>query len=155
VLFNALESGSLKIHVVFRDPRDTVLSMLDHGAKSRAGNKKILSEVVGVDEAISRLRSDLSALRHWGAFPSLKLLYDDFAFDPIRGPELMAHDLGVKVQPDKVWEILNSRHTKRNVARPQRYRSEMSPADAARVERAVPTYLHLVEHRDLGWFQAV
>lgn len=155
VLFRALESGLVKIHVTYRDPRDTVLSLLDHGARSRSRNEQTLSQIVEVDDAIGRLRSDLRSLRHWGVFPSLKLLYDDFAFDPSRGPQLIADDLGVHVEPDAVWQLVNSRHTKRNVVKPHRYRSEMSAEDAARIERAVPNFLRLVERNELGWFQGI
>jgi hypothetical protein len=155
LLFDALDSRDVSIHVVFRDPRDTVLSMLDHGARARALNRKILTDAVGLDSAIARLQSDLKALRRWGAFPSLKLLYDEFAFDPAVGPKLIAGSLGVAVDPGQVWGVLNGRQTKRNVARPFRYRSEMSPEDAARIEHAVSSYLRLVEHDDRGWFQHV
>ncbi len=154
-LFELLEARKLCIHVVFRDPRDTVLSLLDHGARSRAKDRATLNQIVTVDDAVAKLRSDLSALRRWGTYPSLKLLYDDFAFDPERGPKLIADDLGMTVDPDAVWDAVNARRTKRNVAQPHRYRSEMSAEDAARIEAAVPNYLRLAEHHDLGWFQAV
>lgn len=58
-----LRAGRLKIHVVFRDPRDGVLSLLDEARKNpdKAGP-------LTVDEAIARLRPKVEKLRQWGAF---------------------------------------------------------------------------------------
>ncbi len=151
--FGYLDSGDLKIQVVFRDPRDTVLSMLDHGVRARKRNQKAFSEIRTVDDAIMRLRRQLRSLRQWGAFPSLKLQYDDFAFDQVKGPQLIAGDLGVTVDPHKVWEIVNDRFTQKNVARPHRYKTDLSPDDTARVEGAFPDFVNLVENRDLSWFE--
>jgi hypothetical protein len=146
-ILDSLDAGEVKIHVVFRDPRDTVLSMFDD-ARSHPSKDKART----VDDAIERLRPRFRKLQRWGSFPSLKLLYDDFVFDRARGPQLIADDLGVTVDPDEVWRIVNHRWTRKNVALPHRYKTEMSPADAARIEAAFPEYLELVENHDLGWF---
>ena len=137
-------SGDLKIHVVFRDPRDTVLSLLDAGVRARARKQAYFSEIRTFDGTIAMLGARLQALRQWGSFPSLKLEYDDFAFDRVRGPQLIADDLGVHADPDEVWKIVDGRFTQRNVARPQRYKTELWPAEVARVEKAFPLYLELV-----------
>jgi hypothetical protein len=147
-LCDHLDAGEVRIHVVFRDPRDTVLSMLD---EARA--KPLKDKPRTVEEAISRLRAKLGKLRRWGAFSSLKLLYGDFAFDPAFGPELIGRDLGVAADPQAVWSIVNRSKTRKRVARPERYRAEMSEEDAARVAAAFPEYLRLVEDGDLGWFE--
>jgi hypothetical protein len=148
LLCNYLGSGDVRIHVVYRDARDTVLSMLDEAALKPDKDKART-----VDEAIERLRLQLRKLRHWGSFPSLKLLYDDFAFDARRGPELIASDLGVAVDPNKVWKLVDERHTRKRVAQPARHRTEMSPEDADRVAAAFPDYQRLVGEGDLGWFE--
>ncbi len=73
-LFRFLESGQLSIHVVYRDPRDTVLSILDHGARSRARGQGPLSQIEDLEGAIELLAKDVGKLRRWGAFPALALL---------------------------------------------------------------------------------
>ena len=151
-LLGAIESRDVQIHVVYRDPRDAVLSMLDHGARSRENNRPNLRQIVDVDDAIEALGPDVASLRRWGVFESLKLQYGRFAFDRVEGPRAMADALGVEVDPDEVWERLDGRPTKKNVARPNRHTTEMSPADAARIAAAFPDYLGLVEHDDHGWF---
>ena len=144
-----LRAGRLKIHVVFRDPRDGVLSLLDEARMNpdKAGP-------LTVDEAIARLRPKVEKLRQWGAFPSLKLRYDDFAFDPVRGPMMIAEHLGVPTDPDEVWALVNQRPTKKNVAMPHRHITDLSSADRARVEAALADYVSLVEHHDPDWFGA-
>jgi len=143
-LFRHLELGDVKIHLVYRDPRDTVLSMLDERAKR--------GKSCALDEVIDRLRANVRKLRRWGAFPALRLCYDDFAFDRALGPQLLADDLGLSVDPDEVWRLVEQRHTRRNVARPHRHRTEMAPEVAAPIEAAVPDFLSLVEQGDLGFF---
>lgn len=152
-LLGFVESGRVRIHVVYRDPRDAVLAILDHGARSRAENRQPLSQVVDVDDAIPILRKDVTKLRRWGMFPSLKLLYDDFAFDPEKWVARIAEDLGVSVDVDEAWKIVNDRETKKGVASPHRHREEMTPGDAARIAAALPDYLELTERNDPEWFQ--
>jgi hypothetical protein len=148
-----LGSGDLKIHVVYRDPRDTVVSMLDDAVRARASNERRHSDLFTVEDAIAKLAKRLRALRCWGWLPSLKLVYDDFAFDRVSGPQLIADDLGMTVDPDEVWRIVNSRWTRRNTARPERYRTDLWPDEVARVERAFPLFLELVRGNPcVGWF---
>ena len=146
-LVSSLRAGELKVHVVFRDPRDTVLSLLDEAAAKPEKNKART-----VDEAIERLRLQLRKLRRWGSFPSLKLRYEDFAFDPERGPRLIADDLGVDVDPAEVWRLVNASFTRKNIARPRRHLT-MPAEDREKIEAAFPDYLRLVEDNDDSWFE--
>jgi hypothetical protein len=139
--------------VVFRDPSGLVLSMLDDGVRARALHEERHSDIRTVDDAIAQLGPRLRAVQRWGWFPSLKLLYDDFAFDRVRGPRLIADDLGVMVDPDEVWRMLNERPTRKNVGRPHRYNTDLWPDEVARIERAFPMFLELVRgHPCAGWF---
>jgi hypothetical protein len=154
-VFDALDAGELKIHVVFRDPRDTIVSMIDHAHRERWLGKPGLGELQGFEAAIGRLGRQLPALRGWGSFPSLKLQYEQFAFDRVAGPKLIADDLGVTADPDEVWEMVRDRFTQKNVARPERFRAELWPDELARVERAFPLFLELVRGNPcVGWFEA-
>lgn len=153
LLVEALEAGDLKIHVVYRDPRDAIVSMIDQGVKVRQGGPLIQRSIRGVDEAIVRLGRPLVYLRQWGSFPSLKLQYEKFAFDADAGPRLIADDLGMTADPAEVWERVNRRFTQKNVARPQRHATELWPHEAARIERAFPLFLDLVGGQPCaGWY---
>lgn len=147
-------SGDLRIHVVYRDPRDTVLSMLDHGVRSRARGLSAFAQLRSLDTAVERLGTRLAALRQWGSFPSVKLPYERFAFDPTWGPRQIAADLGIETDPELVWEGLRSARTKRNIAQPQRHRTDLWPDERARIEEAFPLYLELVRTGSCpGWFE--
>lgn len=147
-----LETGSLKIHVVIRDPRDIVVSMIDHSVRSRRNGSGAFSEIRSVDDAIARLAVQLDRMRRWGALSSLKLRYEEFAFDPVAGPSAISGDLGMPADPGAVWARAQASFTQRNVAQPERYRRELWPSEVERVERAFPLLLELVSVNDLGWF---
>lgn len=149
-----LAAGDLKIHVVFRDPRGTVVSMLDDSVRARRLGEARHAELRTVDDAVAQLAHRLHAFRGWGWFPSLRLLYDRFAFDPVWGPRCIADDLGVRVDPEEVWRIASKRPTRRNVARRDRGTDELWPDEVARIDRAFPLFLDLVrgEARP-GWFE--
>jgi hypothetical protein len=129
--------------------------MIDHGNRSRERGKGPFLDVADVDAALRTLRGGLGRLRRWGIFPSLKLCYDDFAFDREKGPASIAADLGMTVDADEVWKRLDAVGTKKNKAVPHRWKTEMSPDDAERIAATVPNFLRLVEHGDLGWFQRI
>lgn len=146
-------SGELQIHVVFRRPHDALLSMLDAGFRARRSGAPAFSEIRVLDDAIATISRQLENLRQWGSFPSLKLRYEDFAFDPMAGPSMIAEDLGLRADPTDVWERVNHRFTQKNVARPERYKTELSRDEIERVERAFPLYLDVVNgNPPVGWF---
>lgn len=152
---DALQSGELRIHVVFRDPRDTIVSMMDQAHRQRRLGNPQFREPQGLEHAVTRLGRQLPTLRRWGSLPSLKLQYERFAFDRSTGPKLIGDDLGVTAELDAVWEIVDSRFTQRNVARPGRYRTDLWPEETARIERAFPLYLDLIRGNPrVGWFAA-
>ncbi len=148
-----IDAGEVRIQVVFRDPRDMVVSMIDDGVRARALHERRHSDIRTVDDAIPLLGRRLRALRQWGWFPSLRLPYEVFAFDRARGPQLIAEYLAMTADPGAVWGRLEGRHTRRNVGRPHRYRTELWPGEITRIERAFPLYLELVQGTPAtGWF---
>ena len=152
-LLGHLAAGDVRVHVTYRDPRDIVLSMLDEGARGRASGRGRSLGVGSVEEAVPILAGRLTNLRSWGSVPCLKLQYERFAFHPRRGPELIGQDLGVVVDPVAVWQLVNRRFTRKNVARRRRHEHEMSDDQRAHVETELADYLALVEGADPGWFE--
>ncbi len=149
-MLGLLASGQVKIQTVFRDPRDTVLSLLDEARRKPAKDKART-----VEEAIVRMRPRLDELRRWCVFPTLRLFYEQYAFDRSAGPRLIADDFGMLVDPHEVWRRTATRNTRKNVARPHRHRCDMSRADAQLVEAAFPEFLALIERGDPAWFGAI
>ncbi len=153
LVLDLIDTGHLKIQVVYRDPRDAVLSMLDQGRHSRRIGSRSFATLWELDDAIAALGRQLPHLREWGSFPSLKLKYEDFAFDPTVGPLMIAQDLGLPVDPAEIWAVVGGRFTQQNVARPERYKTELARDEIAKVERAFPLYLDAVGGEPPpGWF---
>lgn len=144
-----VESGRVKVHLVHRDPRDTILSMLDEAARVPSKNK-----VRSVDDAIARVRPRLERLRCWCAYPSLPLFYENVAIDRIASPKSIAQDLGMTVDPGEVWKLLEHRHTRKNAARPKRHRADLSKAEAERIADSFPGYLAYLDRGDRSWLGA-
>jgi hypothetical protein len=151
----SLAMDELKIHVVYRDPRDTILSMIDDGVRARTLDRGTSHlDVRTVDDAITMLGPRLAHLRRWGGFPSLHLRYEDFAFEAVVGPRLIARDVGMDADPDYVWGVVQSKYTRRNVARVHRHVTDLWPEESARIERAFPMFLALVRGNPCaGWFE--
>jgi hypothetical protein len=148
-----IASGDVRIHVVYRDPREIVISMLDHGVRSRGGdNDTSFRDTWTLDHAIRRLGVQVYWFTHWASLPCLELRYQDFAFDPTFGPVSIADDLELDVDPARVWETVNGQFTQKNEARPDRYKTDLWPEELERIERAFPLFLELVRGNDLGWF---
>lgn len=130
----AARRGRLIGHVVFRDPRDIVLSMLDAGVRARQMGARAFSEIVTLDDALRALERQVSRMNAWLEVPGMMpLLYDRFAFDLPRSVRQLARQLGVEADPDAVIAAVESRFTQRNKAIPSRHENEMDPADQRRV----------------------
>ena len=150
-----IDAGELRVHAVYRDPRDVVLSMCEHAERTRTSpTGPAFRAVRTLDHAIERLGVQLHRFRAWGQFPSLKLQYEEFAFDPVVGPSRIAEDLGLPADPARVWEKAREQFTQLNVGVAGRYATDLSPGECERVERAFPLFLELVRGNDLGWFAA-
>jgi hypothetical protein len=130
----AARSGRLIGHVVFRDPRDIVLSLLDAGARARQESRRAFSEIVTIEDALVGLGRQVAKMNRWLELPGMMpLLYDRFAFNTARTARLLACQLGVSVDAEKAAAALEGRFTQRNKAKPFRHLEEMDPADQRRV----------------------
>ncbi|MDW8397768.1 MAG: sulfotransferase domain-containing protein [Acetobacteraceae bacterium] len=131
---SAARRGRLIGHVVFRDPRDIVLSMLDAGARAREAQLRAFSEIVTLDDALRALERQVSQMQAWLEIPGMMpLLYDRFAFDLPRSVRQLARQLGIEADADAVIAQVEKRFTQKNKAVPSRHEQEMDPADQRRV----------------------
>lgn len=130
----AARGGRLIGHVVFRDPRDIVLSMLDAGSRAREMSARAFSEIVTMDDALVALDRQVARMNDWLELPGMMpLLYDRFAFDLPRTVRQLARQVGVDVGAPDVMAAIEGRFTQRNKAVPSRHADEMDPADQRRV----------------------
>ncbi len=75
LLASRIGSGKIKVVMSFRDPRDTVISMLDAGASDRSkGNKRFFTKLYDVDDAIGPAKSGWKTVRGWFDCPNLLLI---------------------------------------------------------------------------------
>lgn len=145
-----LNSGAAIAHATYRDPRDMALSMVDHGAKSRAQGRLEFTEFETARDTIDELRHQSNSLLAWLSLPGVKpLFFDDLAFDTYRAATHIIDDLDVDVRvPDVIDMAVNQRGTQKNIGIKDRYRSEMTPELSAEFETVfAPLYSKLIEGR--------
>jgi hypothetical protein len=145
----------VKVHVVLRDPREVALSLRESGEKARRLNKPTHAEIESLDDACRYIRPYIDRCREWGSIPgSLKLHYDDVAFDSIRAIARMADHLGVPAKPESVATFVRSHaFTQFNKGQPKRYLRDMTPAEAESIRLQYSEFIERVcEARDYSWF---
>lgn len=150
----AVDAGDLLLHLVYRDPRDTIASMFEHRVRVDR-EPTTVTTVRTIGDGIAKLSNQIGHLRRWGAYPALHLCYEEFAFDPIVGPRAIADHLGLPADPARVWEMVDARFTQKNVARSRRYITDLWPAENARIERAFPCFLDITQGTPVpGFFES-
>lgn len=122
----------IRIHAVFRDPREIALSLVDAGDNARSRNLVSFAEVGNLEDAKSAVRRQIP---NWRQFMSvegaLPLYYDDVAFDTVATVRQMARHMGIPCNPHTVaCHVLRDRKTQYNKGVKGRW-NELSDADAA------------------------
>ena len=99
-----LDADQVRIHVLLRDPRDIVASMLEEPKASSAADR-------GVEELSAEVAQRLRRrFRPWCLLPSLRLRYDDVASREGSGPQLISRDLGLEhVDAEELWRVIERR----------------------------------------------
>ncbi len=127
-----VQSGHALAHAVYRDPRDIALSMMDHGAKSRAKGSIAFAEIETLEDAITGIRNQCDSLTAWLRLPgTLPLCYDDVAFDTIKAAQRILDQLQIIGDAEQIAHVvLNNRFTQFNKGKRQRYLTDMHKSDA-------------------------
>ncbi|MEO1001071.1 MAG: hypothetical protein AAFW69_10815 [Pseudomonadota bacterium] len=130
-----IDEGRAVGHACYRDPREVVLSMLDHGEKSRRIGAEVFSEIETMDDALASLRHQIDRLTDWLRLPQIiPLCYDDVAFAGAATVGRLAAQLGIEDVPEAVErEVKETRFTQFNKGAPARWRREMCVEDAERI----------------------
>ncbi len=138
-----LQSGKLLGHAVCRDPRDMALSMLDAAREGRAWGASDEGRFKTVADTEKRLHKSIDMFMKWAASPNIMPIhYERLAFDTEQVAAEIAAQLGITVDISKAIEIVTgTKFTQLNRGKSQRWKTEMDPADARRLETTFKSYI--------------
>jgi hypothetical protein len=128
-LIKAIEQGQIFASAVVRDPRDIALSLMDHGAKSRAAGKKDFAEIETTADAIRLLDDQFRRLNAWAKCSKLLVLrYDEVCFDTPTAIKKILDQLGLRTSVERVLAALPDRTLVKqfNHGERDRYKLEMA-----------------------------
>jgi hypothetical protein len=101
--------GTAHVFVSYRDLRDVALSLLDHGARSRANGIRDFSQFREVPETLENIRVQVRRFENWvRSCNPLLLPYDEICFDTRSTISRIAERLGVLVNTDLIFNEFNS-----------------------------------------------
>ena len=140
----AVKTGQMKATYIFRDPRDVVVSLFEHGErirKSKARSATGFDRLETLEAAIEFVRNRLSIWRAWANVPRvLTVRYEDLQAGPVRECERLARFLGLELSRTQIAEIVDRYDAERasagkapfplhfNKGLPGRWQEVLSPA---------------------------
>lgn len=148
-LENLIRNYNLKVICSIRDPRDIVLSAIDHGFRSRAMNSSVFAECLDLDVTISHVKNWCEMAMHWIQTTGVEVFrYENLVQFPEDEVYRIANYLGVtnpslaakKVVMD---ERMNRQPTKNqfNKGLAHRYSVEMIQTELIIVENTLKKYI--------------
>ena len=138
-----IQSGEAIAHAGYRDPRDMILSMLDHAKKSRAEGLSNFGELETVDQTLENIRGQFNTLTAWLRLPgTMPLYFEDIAFDTVEPIKRILQRLRLKFDPALLSDIvLNQRFTQKNKGVRLRYPNEMTKEDSSRIAQEFEPFI--------------
>ena len=101
--------GTAHVFASYRDLRDVALSLLDHGARSRAKGIKDFSRFHDVTDTLEDIKVQVQRFEHWVKLCNpLLLSYDEVCFDTQSAISRIAERLGVSVDVEAISNEFNS-----------------------------------------------
>lgn len=103
-----MTAGALGATYIYRDPRDVLVSAMEHGTRGRArGATDAFAKLENVDRAIEALVQWLDVAEAWLARDDvLHVRYEDLKLDPEREAERLKRHLGLEVNGKETARIL-------------------------------------------------
>ncbi len=146
--------GVVKATYIYRDPRDVVLSALDHGAALReAGKPNVLAKLHNVDDAIHYVDQLLGDWDAWTKMDrALMVRYEDLVADTLGALKRLAAFLALDVSDEDLESVAARYRQEKHDAVTQnrlhfnkgivgRFRSRMSPEEIEACTRHFDPYL--------------
>ena len=135
-----IEEFGAKLTCCFRDPRDNVLSMMDHGARTRAGGDRTgaFEQIVTVEDGVNAMKRRGKIYSGWKDNAQVLLIkYEDLMVDKLGTLKNIAQYCGIELYEmvlDSIvekHELLKEKAWNFNKGTCYRWRSEMSAEDLA------------------------
>ncbi len=124
-----VKQGRSKVFVSYRDLREVALSLIDHGARSRAAGQNAYAEFLAPRNSIEALKDSVKRMQSWvDHCDPLLLPYDWVSFDTRDAIRAIAKKLEVDVSIDKALETFSDREKsiiQFNKGVRERYKSDM------------------------------
>jgi len=105
---NLVNEHNAKITCCYRDPRDIILSTIDHGVRTRNGIDKsgAYMDVFNIDDGILRIKKWINIYLEWEKQKStLMIKYEDLMDDKIRTILNVSDFLKIKISKKDVYTI--------------------------------------------------
>ena len=153
LLTDALRSGRIKMTFTHRDPRDTILSGMDHCARSKG---KAFPEYTSVANALEKARWSAQMARNWisSGLPHV-VRYTDLVSNPVSELTRLASYLGFDIATEVIEGIVARERAARRYGRHQfnrgelnRYQKEMSEEDKALCRKRLGSLLDALGYPD-------
>jgi len=135
----------------YRDPRDIVLSTIDHGNKSRNGIWKphpYFEKFTDVESALPKVKRILKNYHRWKKYGKVHFIrYEDFMQDKQREIKRLVNYLDLGIEEDKVTRLIARREKNEsasynfNKGTIFRYKNEMNALDLKRCENVFQEFL--------------
>jgi hypothetical protein len=118
VIQDLIAGNAAKASFCYRDPRDGILSAIDHGARSRKGldPTKAFAKIRTVADAIPLARANIESYYQWVAFGNVLLIRYSYPLEILDQIYQKHEDL-----KEKAWNF--------NTGSIHRWKSEMTPQD--------------------------
>ena len=151
-----IEQAGFERTIVFvqhRDPRDIALSLIDHGARSRAEGVPDFAQCTDVPACFPVLDHAIRALEGWARHPNaVPVDYDSLCFDTEATIARIAATCGLHVDPARIAARYAEREriTQFNKGQSARWRQEMSPRHAELLERRYSGYFRRFGGKDVA-----
>lgn len=148
--------GHIKVTYVYRDPRDVVLSVLDHAKKAREEDIALnLRDIHTFEEAVDFVKIQLMIWEKWSYMPgTFKARYEEITANTHHMLRKLADYLDLRVSEDQIKTICNrysrkemskekgiTNKTHFNQGTTQRFLNQMDQNQIAHCEHAFHPYL--------------
>lgn len=151
--------GLIKIIYSYRDPRDALLSAIDHGKKIlSSGNDHTFSKMVDFDSAISNVKNWAGIWKKYTKMHGvLKIKYEEMMENPVECAQLIEKFLGLSVSYERrekiIWRFSRNNPDREsaglhfNKAKTNRYKTEMTVEQIKKCRSVLGKYITDMSYR--------
>lgn len=159
-VLDLIKQGSIKATVIYRDPRDVVVSAMDHGKKIREnGENHSFASCTSIEITVETVKGWLSkSIIPWLQFPHPNILtmrYEDLTTHPVFELQRLCQFLGVDAGKEELLAVIAKYNSENldefmkdylhfNEGKTGRFRNVLSVAEADYCNRAFENYFALM-----------